>query len=183
MYESGSLGRATGGILRPGGWALTERLLAHCGLHAGDRVLDVGCGGGYTLRYLVENYAVQAIGVDRSDVLLHQGHTHEPGLSLARAWGMALPVADAQVDVVLSECSLSAMSGIDDFMAEAWRVLRPGGRLAISDVYVRNPDGATLLRSLPLTCGGATLLHRQPSNEACKSRALKSCFGRTTPKR
>jgi arsenite methyltransferase len=119
MYENGSLGQVTGGILRPGGWVLTEHMLAECNLCDVDYVLDVGCGSGYTIRYLMEHYAVHTIGLDRSETLLHQG---DPDVPIACALGTALPVADAQVDIVLAECSLSVMSGVEDFLAEAWRI-------------------------------------------------------------
>jgi ubiquinone/menaquinone biosynthesis C-methylase UbiE len=153
MYENGSLSLSTGGILRPGGWTLTKRMIEQCKLRNGDFVLDVGCGSGSTIRYLMENHPVHAIGLDGSKMLLRQGRIQNPNLLLARALGTTLPIADAQVDVVLSECSLSAMSGMEGFLAEAWRILCPGGRLAISDVYARNPDGTSMLRALPLTCG------------------------------
>ena len=153
MYENGSLAQVTGGPLRPGGWSLTERMLAQCDLDAGQRVLDVGCGSGATICYLVENHAVRVVGLDRSEMLLHQGHLRQPDLPLTRSLVNSLPIANEQMDVVLSECSLSAMSDMEGFLAEAWRVLRVGGWLAISDVYVRNADCVAQLRSLPLTCG------------------------------
>jgi arsenite methyltransferase len=153
MYEDGSLSLATGGMLHPGGWILTERILSKCELYAGSLVLDVGCGNGSTARYLSECHAIDAIGVDKSELLLHQARAQSPKLPLTCALGPALPIASKQVDIVLAECSFSAMAGIESFLAESWRVLRSGGWLAISDVYIRNPAGASALRALPLTCG------------------------------
>jgi len=152
MYENGSLSKATGEILRPGGMDLTDRMLALCELSAGDIVLDVACGTGSTVRYLMEAYPIRAVGIDRSELLLQTGVQNHPYLPLACAWGRSLPVASGQMAAVLAECSLSAMSNMEDVLAEFQRVLRSGGRLALSDVYARNPDGIPSLRALPLSC-------------------------------
>lgn len=53
---------------------------------------------------------------------------------------------------VLAECSLSAMTSMEDVLAEFRRVLRPGGWLALSDLYARDPDGIPSLRALPQSC-------------------------------
>jgi arsenite methyltransferase len=153
MYENGSLGRVTGGPLRPGGWTLTERMLSQCELCAVDTVLDVGCGDGSTVRYLLENHTIHAIGLDNSVRLLRQGHLQASHIPFTCALGTSIPIASRQIDLVLSECSLSAISNADSFLSETWRVLRYGGRLAISDVYIRDPAGTQSLRALPLTCG------------------------------
>jgi arsenite methyltransferase len=159
MYESGALSSTAGGSLHPGGWGLTERMLLDCNLCAGDRVLDFGCGEGFTIRRLLERFAIsdrvaiRAIGLDCSESMLQKARAQAAGLPLACAFGTALPVASEQVDIILAECSLSSVGDLDQFLDEAWRVLRQDGRLAVSDVYVRNPAGASLLRALPLTCG------------------------------
>ena len=153
MYEDGSLSKATGEVLRPGGMDLTDRLLALCELSAGDSVLDVGCGTGSSLLHMAEAYPFRLVGIDRSELLLQTGVRNHPHLPLACAWGRSLPVASGQMAAVLAECSLSAMSNVEDVLAEFQRVLRPGGRLALSDVYARNPDGIPSLRALPLSCG------------------------------
>ena len=152
MYEDGSLSKATGGVLRPGGMDLTDRILALCELSAGDLVLDVGCGTGTSVRYMAESNSYRAVGIDRSELLLQTGICNHPHLSLACAWGKSLPVASGQMASVLAECSLSAMSNLEEVLAEFHRVLLPGGRLALSDVYARNPEGIPSLRALPQNC-------------------------------
>ena len=132
---------------------LTDRMLALCELSAGDKVLDVGCGTGSTVRYMIETYPVHAVGIDRSELLLQTGISNHPELLLACAWGKDLPVASGQMAAVLAECSLSAMSNPEVALDEFQRVLRQGGRLALSDVYARNPEGIPSLRAFPLSCG------------------------------
>ena len=54
------------------------------------------------------------------------------------------------MQAVLAECSLAAMAHLEETLAEFRRVLVPAGRLALSDVYVRSPQGLPALRSIPL---------------------------------
>jgi arsenite methyltransferase len=143
----------TGGVMHPGGADLTERILAMCELSPGDMVLDVGCGTGATVQYLLDVLSVYPIGIDHSELLLQTGLINDPRLPLVCAWGRSLPVMNGQIDAVLTECSLSAMSNLESTLAEIRRVLRPGGQLAITDIYARNPDGIPILRALPLSCG------------------------------
>jgi arsenite methyltransferase len=152
MYENGSLSQVTGGPLRPGGEDLTERMLSLCELPANAHVLDLGCGTGSTVEHLqAEGY--RTVGLDRSELLLQTGISQHPGLPLACGWSKFLPVANGSLEAVLAECSLSAMSNLEAVLDECQRVLKPGGRLAISDVYARDPQGLPALRALPLSCG------------------------------
>lgn len=153
LYENGALNQATGGPLRPGGQDLTARLLSLCKLQPGDFVLDVGCGTGGTVAHLLDILSVYPVGIDRSELLLQTGIINDPRLPLVCAWGKSLPIQSARVDTVVAECSLSAMSDLDSTLDEFKRVLRPGGCLALSDVYARDPEGISALRALPFSCG------------------------------
>ncbi len=154
IYENGLLSKATGDMtLRPGGLGLTERLLALCELPVDPYILDVGCGAGETVKYLQESGSIHAVGLDRSELLLQNGINQNPNLPLVCALGEILPMAGNRMDAILAECSLSAVYDIEGVLAEFQRVLRPEGRLALSDVYARNPEGLPALRALPLSCG------------------------------
>ncbi len=153
MYENGVLGQATGGTLHPGGLDLTRRMLAWCGLPLSATILDVGCGSGETVEYLHGLGYTRAFGLDRSCLLAVEGETHCPGLPLTCAAGEALPLPGSRVDAILAECSLSAMGSSQPVLTEFGRVLRPGGLLALSDVYARYPAGLPALHALPFSCG------------------------------
>ena len=140
----------TGGVIRPGGLDLTERALACCSLPPGARVLDVGCGAGATVEYL-GRHGLVAAGVDASAQFFRSGRQRNGGLSLAQATGERLPLTGGIMDAVLAECSLSVMEHSDQTLAEFFRVLKPGGKLVISDLYLRRVEGARDLRRLPLT--------------------------------
>lgn len=116
------------GPLHPGGRAATEALLDRADVTAGTRLLDVGCGAGESVSVARERGA-EAVGVDT-----------EPATEDAICADMTdLPVGDSSVDVVLAECVLCLSSNRPRAVEEIRRVLRPDGRLALSDVVVDGP--------------------------------------------
>jgi ubiquinone/menaquinone biosynthesis C-methylase UbiE len=175
MYENGSLSKATGDkTLRPGGFDLTERLLTLCELSADSQIVDVGCGTGGTVEYLLDAGFAHAIGIDRSELLLQTGICRRPSLSLACAWSKSLPIASGQVDAVFSECSLSAMFDLDGSLTEFRRILRSGGQLALSDIYARNAEGLPALHALPLSCGLRKAMTREQLTENLQAHGFET---------
>lgn len=151
VYEQPSVRAVTGPTIRPGGLELTHSLLARSGLPAGSMVLDAGCGLGATVEYLTE-LGFAAVGLDPSLTLLRAGQERASDLSVIQAPGECLPFAAGQFAAVLAECSLSLVADPAAALAEFARVLRPGGRLLLSDLYLRQPAAAPELRCLPLDC-------------------------------
>ncbi len=151
--EREALDEAGGGVMRPGGLALTARALGHCAFGANARVLDLGCGTGVTVDYLRGSLALGAIGVDSSRRALERGARRNAALPLVQGSGSELPLASGSVAAVLAECSLSLMPERERVLAECWRVLAPGGKLVITDLYAREPGALAPLRSLPVACG------------------------------
>lgn len=126
------------GALRPGGLALTRRLVGYCNWSPGDRVVDIGCGPGVTVEYLLDTCKLAACGVDVSEHLLSQGRQRRADLELVQADGAVLPFGDAAVRGVLAECSLSVMPSAANVLKEAGRILAGGGRVGITDLYWRD---------------------------------------------
>src|SRR5439155_3331736 len=65
----------------------------------------------------------------------------------------AIPLPDATVDVIISNCVINLSGDKDRVLAEAFRVLKPGGRFAVSDVVVRGPVPAEIRKSVELWVG------------------------------
>ncbi len=137
LYQQPAFLAASGGALRPGGPELTRRGLALCGLEPGSRILDVGCGSGASLRLLRElGFAGEGVDPDPHFVV----KARAAGLNARQGSAQCLPAPDAAYDGALCECVLSLLPDPDAALAEIARVLRPGGALALSDLYARGPD-------------------------------------------
>ncbi len=150
LYEQSPLLEVAGDTIRPGGLELTDRALGLCALPPGSRVLEVGCGPAASSAHLINHYGFNAIGLDPSERLLQTGRQRHAHLPLVQSYGERLPLADDQLDAVLTECSLSVMRQADRALNEFRRVLRANGFLIISDIYARNPTGITALQNLPI---------------------------------
>ncbi len=151
VYEQETVRTAVGDAIRPGGLALTQAALTACALPAGARILDIGCGLGPTVAYCREQ-GFAAVGLDASALLLQKARERAASLPFIGALGQRLPFADATMDALFAECSLSLLGEVARAVVEFRRVLRPGGLLVVSDLYARLPEGIPLLRQLPLAC-------------------------------
>ncbi|MDQ3548956.1 MAG: methyltransferase domain-containing protein [Chloroflexota bacterium] len=139
-----------GDSFHPGGLALTSRLGALLALGPNDRVLDVASGSGASALHLTETFGCYVTGVDYSaDNVARANQTaREAGVasSVAFVHGDAeqLDLPATAYDVVICECALCTFPNKGAAVREFRRVLRPGGRLGISDVTRDGPLPAEL---------------------------------------
>jgi len=139
--------------MRPGGFALTDRALQLCAFKTGDRVADIGCGFGATVEYLRCSHGLDAMGIDPAVATLEQGLLLNPSLPLCPGFAEELPFEPGTLDGILAECSLSVIADKEQALAEFCRVLRPGGKMVITDVYARNADALDSVLGTPLPFG------------------------------
>lgn len=138
-YESENMRDALGETLRPGGFSLTEKAVCFCGLPAGARALDMGCGRGATVHYLKELHKIRAVGADPSQKLISEAAERYGKESFFLAKGEELPFLPESFDCVFAECTLSLMD-TNRALKQANRVLAGNGWLVVTDVYARNPE-------------------------------------------
>lgn len=171
LYEFPGLRGFIGPAIRPGGLTLTREAADRCDLKSGARVLDVGCGTGATVAYLIQERRCRAFGLDRSPVMLQGERAVHARPFLIRGDAHCLPVADARLDAVLLECVLSLADRPADVLQECRRVLKSGGWLILSDIYARNP-----VRTGSTGIGVRTCLFGAVGEGAAKARVTAAGF-------
>jgi ubiquinone/menaquinone biosynthesis C-methylase UbiE len=103
---------------------------------SGCHVLDVGCGTGRWLKHMSSRGAKSLQGVDNSAAMLSIARRScSPQIMLHQANAISLPIPDESVDLVIASFLLSYVQFLDIFIWEVDRVLRPGGRLLLSDLH------------------------------------------------
>ncbi len=129
-------------------------------LRPGETVLDLGSGGGIDVLLSARRVgpAGKAYGLDMTDEMLalardNQRRAGAVNVEFLKGEIEAIPLPDRSVDVVISNCVINLSSDKDRVLREAFRVLRPGGRFAVSDVVVRGPVPAEVRRSVELWVG------------------------------
>ena len=122
-------------------------------LHEGETVLDLGSGAGADVLISARRVAPggKAIGLDMTEEMLELARTNaaEAGIGnveFLKGYLEDMPLADSSVDVVISNCVINLSGDKPQVLREAARVLRPGGRFAVSDV-IADPDMDELTRA------------------------------------
>ena len=147
----------------PGGEAHTRRMLALAGLEPGARVLDMGAGSGEAVSLMLSlGYDAKGLDLEPRGECVAQGdflHTPYPGESF---------------DAVLSQCAFFVSGDQPGALREAYRILKPGGKLLLSDLFFASPE--PLLRK-----AGFALLQREDLTEAWRDYYLEALWRDDAP--
>jgi len=129
-------------------------------LKAGETVLDLGSGGGIDVLLSARRVGPtgKAYGLDMTDDMLalareNQRQAGATNVEFLKGEIENIPLPDNSVDVIISNCVINLSADKDRVLREAFRVLRPGGRFAVSDVVVRGEVPASVRQSMLLWVG------------------------------
>jgi arsenite methyltransferase len=129
-------------------------------LKPGETVLDLGSGGGIDVLLSAKRVGPtgMAYGLDMTDEMLALAEENKRKSGLTNVTFLKgeieqIPLPDNAVDVIISNCVINLSGDKDRVLKEAFRVLKPGGRFAVSDVVVRGDVPAEIKRSMELWVG------------------------------
>jgi len=163
-------------------------------LRPGETVVDLGCGAGMDsfLAARAVGPEGRVIGIDMTEEMLDKARANARAVDVAnvefrKGYIEALPLDDESVDAIISNCVINLSPEKDKVYAEAYRVLRPGGRVMVSDIVLERELPEEVLRSVDVyvgCVGGATL--REPYLETIRKAGFsevrvesEACFGDT----
>jgi len=163
FYQSDVVRMLLGDILHPGGLELTQHLGEVITLSEKDKVLDVACGRGKSAIHLAERFGCHVTGLDygHENVAAAENSASTRGLAYLTTFregdAEGLPFNDGLFDAVISECSFCTFPDKATAATEMSRVLRPGGRMGLTDMTVNGtlPDDIQSLLSWVACVAGA----------------------------
>jgi arsenite methyltransferase len=140
LYESDLARFLLGDSFHPGGLALTGQLGRMIGLNLSSRVLDVACGKGTTAVFLAKEFGCEVVGIDYGDQnvaaarTLAQAEHVDARVQFERSDAETVTFTNECFDAVICECAFCTFPDKTRAATEFFRVLRPGGRVGLSDL-------------------------------------------------
>jgi arsenite methyltransferase len=158
LYDAGQVGEVPDAAMQASLGCGNPTALAE--LKPGEVVLDLGSGGGIDVLLSAKRVGPtgKAYGLDMTDEMLALADENRRKSGLANVEFLKgeiehIPLPDNTVDVIISNCVINLSGDKDRVLREAYRVLKPGGRFAVSDVVVRGEVPAAIRKSMELWVG------------------------------